>query len=272
MRQQVYNPAGRTLLVGTVGRATILTFGPDEQIKRVVTGSAGFWAVPDGKEIAQSPLNNVLPLWAEKAGRTTLQVVTAKPGMPDRVYQFSAEVRALPKCGVEDCEDDPNAIYGLTFIYPDDERAKKAAETAEARRIAGERAATARRQREHLHAVARLEQDFTCRNGLYEARGDRSIVPDDACDDGQRIGMMFRGNRQLPAVFLIGADGKEQSVSFSVRGDWVIVPALRERIILRLGETSALEVVNRAFNARGYSPNTGTPSPDVVREVVQARP
>lgn len=268
MRQQVYNPAGRTLLVGTVGRATILTFAPDEQIKRVVFGSAEFWEGPDPKEMQNAPLNNVLPIWATKPGRTTLQVVTARGNGPDRVYQFSAVVRTLP-AGVE---DDPAATYGLAFTYPDDERAKKAAEAAEARRVNAERWQARRVRQEHQQAVARLEQDFTCMNGLYEGQGDRTIAPNDACDDGQRIGLMFRGNRQLPAVFLVGNDGKEQSTTFSVKGDWMILPVMRERIRLRMGPTTVLDVVNRAWSAEGRSTGTSTPSPDVVREVVAQRP
>lgn len=100
MRTLPYNPAGRTLLVGTVGRATVITFGPDEQVKRVVLGVENFWEPPNAQALAQSPLNNVLPLWAVAPGRTTLQVVTARHGAPDRVYQFAAEVRPLPRtCG-----------------------------------------------------------------------------------------------------------------------------------------------------------------------------
>ena len=263
MRRQEYRPAGRTLLPMTAGSSAVLTFGPGEQIKRVVMGTDGILSAPKAEEVQASPLGNNLPLWAEKAGQTTLQVVTARgSGQPDRVYQFLAKVTATA--------DDPNSLAGLIFSYPEDERAKRAADAAEARRAAQERAEAWRNRREHQTAVARLQQDFSCLNGLYQARGDRSIAPDDACDDGQQIGLLFRGQRQLPSVFLIEADGKERSVRVTTRGDWLIVPAMREKLVLRLGG-SVLELRNDAFDARGRDPATGTTSPDVIREVVQAR-
>lgn len=265
MRRQEYRPSGRTLLPVTVGRSAIITFSAEEQIKRVVMGTDGILAAPSANEVQNSPLGNNLPLWAEKEGRTTIQVVTARVGQPDRVYQFLAVVTSP----VGDA-DDPKTLTGLIFAYPEDERAKREAEAAANRRAAQERAEAARARREHQAAVARLQQDFSCSNGLYEARGDRAIVPDDACDDGQQIGLLFRGQRQIPAVFLIEPDGSERSVRPTTRGDWLIVPFLREKLVLRMGG-SVLEVANRGFDARGRDPGTGTTSPDVVREVVQAR-
>lgn len=283
MRRQVYNPHGRTRLVGTVGRSVVVTFADDETIKRVVFGTDSIMSPPKPQEAqagggAQAALGNNLPLWADAVGVTSLQVITQRPAAPDRVYQFRVEVRQTPAtCGggldTRGCEDDADAVYGLAFAYPDDERARKAAEAAEARRAGAERAAAARERREKATAVARLSTDFTCVNGRYEGEGDRSIAPDDACDDGQAIGLLFKGNRQVPTVLLVGPGPKdEQAIRPTMRGDWLIVPALRERIRLRLGERQVVDVVNKAYNREGHSPGTGTGSPDVVREVVQAAP
>jgi len=284
MRTLAYNPAGRTLLVGTVGRATVITFGPDEQVKRVVLGVETVWEPPNAQALAQSPLNNVLPLWAVAPGRTTLQVVTARHGAPDRVYQFAAEVRPLPRtCGPDgraECADDPAATYGLAFTYPDDERARREAEAAQARREATERAAAFRARREAEVARDRLAVDFACRNWTFEGRGSADLVPDETCDDGQRTAFRYLGNRQVPSVFTVDASGAEQLVQAvarpanepGLRGIWWIVPGVHRELRLRLPGNAVLAVYNRAYDPVGRDPATGTTHPDVVRELArQAR-
>lgn len=266
VRRQEYRATARTRLPLTVGTSAVLTLGAGEDILRVVMGVEGIVSLPKRDQAQNAPLGNNLPLWVEKAGRTTLQVITSRgEGQPDRTYHFLVEAKGAPAEG-----DDPDSLTALIFTYPEDERARRAAQatqTAEARQAARERAQAAR---ERQTAVARLQQDFRCTNGLYLGRGDASIAPDDACDDGQQMALLFRGNRPLPAVFVVEADGKERSVRPTTRGDWLIVPMLRERLVLRHGESVA-EVRNDAFDPRGRDTNTGTSSPDVVREVVQAR-
>ena len=279
MREQVYHPAGRTLLVGTVGRATVLTFAPDEQVKRVVLGAEAFWEPPNAQALAQSPLNHVLPLWAVAPGRTTLQVVTARPGAPDRVYQFAAEVRLLPRqCGPDgrtECADDPAATYGLTFRYPEDEHARREAAAAEARRQAAERAAARRAWREAAATRDRLAVDFACRNWMFEARGSRAMAPDETCDDGQHTGFRYLGHRPVPSVFTVDAAGAEQAVTAvarpaptpGLRGIWWVVPGVHRELRLRLPGGAVLAVYNRNLDPVGRLPATGTTHPDVVREL-----
>ncbi|GAA0574520.1 hypothetical protein GCM10009416_11530 [Craurococcus roseus] len=280
MRRQVYNPAGRTHLVLTMGRSAILTFGQDEQVKRVMFGTEGLMSGPKPQDVQGgggqgATIGNNLPLWGDAVGVTTLQVITHRPGHPDRPYQFTAEVRQLPATcagGLDTrrCSEDPDAVFGLTFVYPEDERQRRATAAAEARQNNAVRSRAVREQRETQTARDRLAVDFRCLNELYEAQGSASIVPDKTCDDGQATGFLFRGNRPVPAVFLIGADGKEQSVRPAMHGDWMVVPALRGEMRLRLGG-AVLAVWNRRLDAIGRNPGTGTSSPDVIREVVEAR-
>jgi type IV secretory pathway VirB9-like protein len=282
MRSQVYDPAGRTELIGSPGRATIITFDHREEIKRVVTGTEGIWNVPDREELQNAPLNNILPLWADKPGRTTIQVVTARPGLPDRVYQLAAEVRPpLKACGAsrqDECPDDPNAIYGLTFVYPEDEKARREAAAAEARREAAVWAATARGAREAAVARARLAVDFACRNWMFEAKGDPAMAPDETCDNGQQTAFRYLGGREVPSVFTLDASGKEQAVQAAarpanevgLRGIWWIVPGVHRVLHLRLPGGGVLYVFNRNYDPVGTGTGTGTTSPDVIREVVQA--
>lgn len=272
LRREVYSPVTRTRLPMTTGRTAIVAFGPGEDIKRVVTGTVGIIAYPTAQEVQSAPLGNNLPLWAENVGRTTLQVITARADGPDRVYQIDVFVRPVPACedaSGEKCQDHADSTYGLTYTYPDDERSRRNAETAAARQAAGVRAASTRAQREHAAAVARLTAEPSCVNGDYWGQGDRAIVPDDACDDGQSVALLFRGNRPVPAVFVIDPDGKERAVRVSQRGDWTILPVMRERIVLRLGQ-SVVNIKNNSYDHIGREPATGTPTPDVIRQIVRA--
>ena len=279
MRSLVYNPAGRTLLIGTIGRSVILSFGEGENIKRVVTGDEDTWEKPTAEQVSTSPLGNNLPLWPKTVGRTTMQVVTSRPnGATDRVYQFATEVRALPlRCGDQSpCHDDPEATYGLSFLYPQDdvERRRVAAiadAPARAARVqmVNQQASAGRARLTSATARDRLAVDFRCTNWLFEGRGSTALAPDEPCDDGQNTGFRYAGQRPLPSVFLVGADGAEEAIRPTMRGEWLIVPYLRAEIRLRLGN-EVVALYNRGINLSAPGPGTGTVSPDVVREVVQA--
>ncbi len=284
MRVQNYSPFVRTRIVGTISRTTMITFGPTESVVRIVFGDGGAtWDGPDPAEVKETPLNNNIPLYPKKAGYTTLHIVTAIPGKPDRAYQFAVEARDLPaecKANPVGC-DDPDATYGLTFRYPQDEVETKEAE----RRAQQERwradapVRAARRERvQNIAMRERLEVDFFngggYRNWRYEAQanesGRRFLVPDAVTDNGQETAFRFMGNRSVPAFFVMSADGKEQSIQPTMRGDIAVLPQVAEEWHLRLGD-AVIYVFNRAYSASGYAPMTGTTSPDVVRTLRQAR-
>ena len=119
MRIAAYDPLNRVQLTGEIDRQTTVTFSPREQIVRVIFGQTStaqeaMWEGPDPKDVAASPLKNVLPLWAHKPGNTNLQVTTATEDGSLRVYQFA--LRAVSP--LANGEDDPEATFGLAFTYP----------------------------------------------------------------------------------------------------------------------------------------------------------
>ncbi len=284
MRVQNYSPFVRTRLVGSIGRSTMITFAPAESIIRFVFGDDGAtWHGPDPEKVKDTPLNNIAYMYPRKPGYTTLQIVTATPGKPDRVYQFAIEARELPtECKEKPVNcDDPAVTYGLSFRYPQDEVETKEAE----RRAHQERwradapVRAARRERvQNIAMRERLEVDFFngggYRNWRYEAQanesGRRFLVPDAVTDNGQETAFRFIGNRSVPAFFVMSADGKEQSIQPTMRGDIAVLPQVAQEWHLRLGD-AVIYVFNRAYSASGYAPMTGTTSPDVVRTLRQAR-
>jgi type IV secretion system protein VirB9 len=270
LRVEAYNPGKRYVVVGTIKRSLTVTVCPGESIVRVPFGDDQVIQGPDmGKDGgANVPIDNVVPLWPEKVGRTNFQILTKEPGKQYKTYQLSIEVRNPPADGA----DDPEAVYGLTFTCPDKERARVSAETAE--RAA--KWAAVRQQREAKFQLAaaktQMQTDFADRqrNYRYVARGSYDLIPSEVSDDGQQTGFRFPGNRQIPAVYAVGFDGAEQIVPFTMQSDLILVQRVARQFRLRLGG-SVLEVFNLGYNPAGSpDPGTGTTSPNVVRTLRQA--
>lgn len=290
MRTVDYNPRARVQMIGNIGRATIVTFAKDEEVIRVLFGDGGSdrqtWEGPSPDEVKESPLENIVYLYPRNPGFTSISIITKGP-KGQRAYQFAALARAIPSCAHPGAGcDDPDATYGLTFAYPEDEaavRAEAARQAAEARRAQREAEAPLREARANMIRNAsmrsRLETDpfagGACRNWRYEAQanaaGRERIVPDVVTDNGQETVFVFRGNREVPAFYSLAADGVTETPVFpTLRGpDTLALPIVAKEIRLRLGQ-AVVHVFNRNILPAECVSKTGTTSPDVARVLRQA--
>ncbi len=271
MRQVAYNPMNRTQVIGEIGRETTLSFGPKEEILRVVFGQdpngADIWQGPGKEEAGSKSYQNNLPLWPMKTDATNLQVTTQLPDGSQRIYQFAlSAVKPLP-----DGSDDPIATFGLTFTYPDDAR-KAAVAAAQARnRVVADQ-----------KVKARLVTDifYGKRNWNYVARPNEAWrfagwPKPQVSDNGEVTAFRFEGNVESPAIYIVdspkcGPGGHERLAAFTDQDDLKIVKQTAQHFRLRLSD-GVMEVCNLAWNPVGQVPATGTTSPDVVREVVTDR-
>ena len=108
---------------------------------------------------------------------------------------------------------------------------------------------------------------YVPRQAVVEIARLLELAPAEVWDDGQSTFLRFPGNRRVPTIFSVLPDGREAAVNYSVNTTGVITvhqtgPALR----LRDGGL-VLCIFNRAADATGRNPGTGTTSPDVVREI-----
>jgi type IV secretion system protein VirB9 len=104
-------------------------------------------------------------------------------------------------------------------------------------------------------------------NTQYSMSGDLDIAPVNAWDDRTFTYFRFAANRDIPAIYMVDADGEESIVNRHSSGranDVVVVHRVAARWTLRLG-SRALAVFNDAFDASGRKNVTGTSSPDVTR-------
>ena len=257
VRMTAYSPYNRTRIVGVMNHATTITFAPTEHIVRVTLGSDKDWEGPDPSKVGSAPLRNNLPLWPLRVGRTNMQVTTALPDGSERLYQYEMVVHEDPGGQI----DDPDAVYGLIYTYPRDARAAAVAEAK-------------LHQAFVVRQVAedRLSTDFFSgqRNWRYTARGkDTWMAPAEVSDNGRLTAFRFPGNQQIPAIYIVAKDHTEQLAPFQPRDDLIIVQATACHFRLRLG-LGVLEVYNKGdCSGVGANPDTGTTSPDVVRELTR---
>jgi type IV secretory pathway VirB9-like protein len=99
----------------------------------------------------------------------------------------------------------------------------------------------------------------------------KGIAPTMAYDDGLFTYLRFPNNREMPAVFLVTADGHEGIVNTHVhesRRDVLVVQRVARRLILRLG-ASVVAIDNQAFDIDGTPPVNGTSVPGYHRGTIE---
>ena len=91
-------------------------------------------------------------------------------------------------------------------------------------------------------------------------------MPSLVFDDGRFTYFQFPGNREVPSIFVISADGEEGRVNYHMDGDLAVVQRTSRRFVLRLGK-AVVGVWNDAFDAEGVPPRAGTTSEQLRRPV-----
>jgi type IV secretion system protein VirB9 len=258
IRVTSYSPYQRVRITLDMDHTTTITYAPTERVIRLTNGDDKTVQGPDASKLSSAPLRNNLPLWPLKAGATNMQVTTALPDGSERLYQYDIVVQAPPSTS-----ESPDAIYGLIYTYPRDVRAAKVEEFKERRAI-----------QQKQQTEDRLATDFFYgdRNWRYVAQGkDRWMAPDQVSDNGRLTAFQFAGNREVPAIYVVGRDGTEQVTPFTQQGALTLVQRTACHFRLRLGG-GVLEIWNRGdCTGVGENPGTGTTSPDVVRELKAAQ-
>ena len=96
--------------------------------------------------------------------------------------------------------------------------------------------------------------------------GGADIAPALVFDDGRFTYLQFPGNREIPAVFAVSANGEEGRVNYHMEGDLVVVQRTARKFVLRLG-AAVVGVFNESFDADGVPVHGGTTRSHTVREL-----
>lgn len=208
--EKLYDPNTVVRIEGQTKVQATIKFAEDEQIENVAIGDSAAWQVTPNK---RANLLFVKPL--TPTAQTNMTVITN-----ERTYLFDlvASPRAKP-------------LYVLSFTYPvepEDEAqmAEGVRETASEVEIA---AAT------DPYAVI----DPAALNFAWQAKGNSSLLPSQAYDNGAATFLAWPSGKSMPAILVKDEAGTEGPVNYVVRGDVIVVEGVPREIIFRSGEDVA---------------------------------
>ena len=249
IREVTYSDSQVYEITGVFRAATQIVFAPGETIEHVALGDTVSWEV--------APADNSLFIKPREFASATNLVVLTNSAYGARSYTFHLKSR---KGSIAQRGGD--TFFKVRFRYPAQERAE--AERAAAQIAAAEIRALESRTITSALAIGVVEG---VRNIRYSVQGDSRIQPSEISDNGQFTALRFPAQRELPAFFAVNADGSEAIVPFDVRGEFVIVHGVYQRLRLRRGQ-SVLCVYNDDPAHYGRDPETGTASSLIERTTV----
>lgn len=246
MLEVVYAPGEVYRVTGALRTATQVVFSPEETIRHAAIGDSLAWEVAaEGSVLFLKP--------RERHPTTNLLVVTERDGQA-RHYVFELVA--------QDAAARASTAYQIRFLYPEDDKARAAADLAHAADLLETRLVDLELQQGALLGP---------RNLAYSAQGDSRLQPSEVSDNGRFTVLRFPGAQALPAVFEVGEDGGERLIPYDVRGEFVVIHGTTRALRLRRGG-AVLCIFNEAWSPHGVAAEGGTASPSVERASTGGRP
>lgn len=241
VRNVTYDPDQVVSIQGSFRHAIEIQFGPGETITQAALGDTVSWQI--------APVGNIIFLKPrERAGPTNLIVVTSVDGSP-RTYHFNLTLGS------------GEAMYGVRFRYPREERALAALQAQLAQAASAKALETGITSSALDHAVIE-----GIRNMNYTVQGDSALQPTEISDNGEFTVLRYPGHADIPSIFAVDVDGTETIVPYDVREDFVVIHAVYRQLRLRRG-TTVLCIFNEAPLRNDRGDRTGTVSNVVERKV-----
>ena len=205
-----------TTVEAGLGVSTMIQLGQSEVIETISAGDTKSWSIVPKKG---SGILFIKPLAANAA--TNVNIVTNK-----RVY-------ALLLKGSKD--ENLDAAFQVRFRYAnEDVNAKLLAEAEDAAKDP------------LLNGLDSYNLNYD-----YAFRGDDSLKPRIAFDNGEHLFLQFTGD--IPAIFVVEEKRSEALVNFRTQGKYVVVDKIAAQFTLRAGGRS-LCLYNRAINSLRVDP------------------
>lgn len=225
-----YDPHNVVTIYGRIGVATLVMLDKGEEILNMMGGDTEAWGVLhiDAKNGFSIKPKATLP-------DANMQVIT-KSG---NVYNIDLKLAGKGK------------PYYMTvwYRYPKQEANKRTA-AAKSNQV-----------------KSWLKDGSPITNRHYTLQGASSIAPIDVWNDNRSTYFRFAANSTVPAVYIVGEDGKQKLVEFNgTPGDVLVVHAVSPQFVLRQGDLVTC-VYNEAYDPVGVRPATNTDSPHVERNM-----
>ena len=207
-----YEPNDTFVVLTRPKSVTDIVLHPDEEVVGLALGDTFQWQVKDTKgHIFIKPLRPNIS--------TSVTLVTTA-----RTYQFT--LHASPEDG---------AWYQrVGFSYPalmviERERERQRTETAR-RNEENEKNRLAAQVASPRVALESLNFDYTI-------DGDANFRPLQVFDDGKFTWLRLPKTQDMPAVFLVAEDGGVELINTHLRGEYIVVQRLVDKLLLKLGKT-----------------------------------
>lgn len=217
VQQIIYNPNDVTVVKTKAGVVTLIQLEEGEIIKSEETGLG--IGDPEAWDPAVRGRNIFLRPKAEQPD-TNIAIVTNR-----RSYSISL------------VSTDKDPTYVLRYVYP------KPPEPVKPNVMTGRSRNTA----------PCTEGNIV--NGRYEVRGSQAVKPSAIWDNGRLTCFRWRSSTDLPVVFRVMADGKEQLVNHHMENDVMVVHEVSPEFVLRLGsqvmQVRTEGIIPRSWNASG---------------------
>lgn len=203
-----YDPNDTFVVLTRPKSVTDIALHHDEEVVGLALGDTFQWQVKDAKgHIFVKPLRPNIA--------TSVTLVTSA-----RTYQFT--LQSSPEDGLW--------YQRVSFSYPDlmlieRERAvaTKAAQSAETERL------------ERQIASPKLSPENL--NFEYSVNGEASFKPTQVFDDGRFVWVRMPKTQDMPAFFMVAEDEGVELINTHLRGDYVVVQRLVDKLLLKLGKT-----------------------------------
>lgn len=196
IRTILYNPDQVIALRGHLGYQMMIEFDPNERIENVSIGDSLGWQVTPNRK---ATLLFLKPL--ERNAVTNMTVVTNQ-----RTYVFALSSTSASG------PSDPALIYKVRFTYPAPPPVPAPEPPPPPPQPTPEQL-----------------------NFNYSFSGSERLAPTRVFDDGQSTFFQFAPNTDAPAIFVIGADGKEELANTQTRGEYTVIDRLAQTFTLRYG-------------------------------------
>jgi type IV secretion system protein VirB9 len=261
LREVIYDSLAVVTVPVKRGVVTLVALDPDEAITEVAAGLGGDCAKPGAAWcIAAQPggRNLFVKPKSMASAANTVAVVTDR-----RSHSFRFVVLA-------DGDSKP-PVYRLVVKAPRIRVARPVPQSsneapispAAAVAIAPPAPSPQQIVRERLQAKPHV---LNSSYSIAEGSASEDIVPVLVFDDGRFTYLRFPGNREIPAVFHLLADGRETLLNARMEDDLLVVDRVSRRLMLRAGQ-AVVAVWNDAFDLDGVPPDGGTTVPGVRRSL-----
>lgn len=245
-----------TVITVRRGVVTRITLEPGEKIAVSATGFSANCAVDTNEWCIRADVgsNQIWVKPRDGASHNNLEVLTDK-------RDYSIEFRVLPDASGGRGEqarltDEP--MYRVIYRYP---LGVSLTQMLQGRQASAMRTAAASTQQR-----AELPQPRNWQYTMQVLKGGDDIAPGLVFDDGRFTYFQFPGNREIPAIFYVSANGEEGRVNYHMQDELFVVHRTARKFVLRLGE-AIVGVFNEKFDPDGVPTDQGTTSPSVRRSL-----